>query len=125
VVGLTLVELLMAVVVLSGASVLILQALASAAYGLHVADNRLAVYDFSVSKIAQLQLDAQAGKDLKEKSRGTFLVGADRFKWSVTALPIPEIPELRSVRLTVAWGEGSHLTESQFHTLVRVPEEAL
>ena len=121
--GLTLVEVMMAVVILSCVSVFVLQALANASYALSVAENRTDVYEFALSKMAQLEMAVLATRGLGGNEESSFQVGSQKFEWKATQQPVLENPLVGSVTLTVTWHQGSQTYESRFETLVKVPLE--
>ena len=123
--GFTLVEVLVAVVILSTAAVLILQSLATVSHALNVVENRSNVYAFAVSKMAELEMAAREGEGLPEEDRGSFRIGLQAFKWQVSASPVTTDPplELKSVTLRVIWHQGSQRHGSKFSTLLKIPQE--
>ena len=123
----TLVEVLVAVGILSLAAVAVLIALAAVSHALAVAENRAGAYSFSLSKMAELQMAAgvaaSQGQPLQWKAHGAFRVGAQPFDWSVATEPAPIDPALELLTLTLAWAQGDQGHESRFKTLIRIPEE--
>lgn len=118
--GLTLVEILISVAILSAGTVVVMQALAQGAYVLKVATNRMWAYTFSKSKMADLEMSLKQGLELK--TRGTFRMGHEQFRWEIDTSPMEE-PALELVTLTVAWRQGAHDYASRFSTVARVLEE--
>ena len=116
--GLTLIELLVTVVLLSTSVVLIMQALARGAHSVRLAQHRLAAYTFLVAKMADVELNLNAGSELRP--HGEFRTGGTLFQWQLNTLPVMEEPRLEQVSLVVGWRQGPHRYESQVSTFRRV-----
>ena len=118
----TLVEVMVAVVLLSSAAVFVLQSLASLSRSLAISQKRSQVYDFAASKMAELELEMRREGALESDS-GYFRIGSERFTWKVASQLIdPELP-LESVVLTISWNMAGKAQSSQYRTMLRVPED--
>jgi len=111
-----------AVVVLSIASVFVLQALAMVARALDATESRSIVYDFAVSKMAEIEADVRA-TGLSENKTGSFRIGPQQFDWEVVFGPVSWAVTLESATLAVAWRQGSRTYKSQFSTVVSLPQK--
>lgn len=121
--GLTLVEVLASLVIISIGSVFILQALAKAAHTLTVAENRFLAYAFSASKFAELEVAKAEGLDLPGEE-GSFREKGTTFDWFWEVAPSPEEgPFLGEMRLSVTWKKGRHRYEKTTETLWKLPAE--
>lgn len=118
--GLTLIEILVTLVILSGGSVFVLQALGQGAQVLARAKTQLVVYQFARTKMADVEIGLRQGKELA--LRGRFQASGQEFRWRVHARPLEE-PELELVTLTIDWNLGRYAYESNFSTVTRVPVE--
>ncbi len=119
--GLTLVELLISVAILSVAVVLILQALLRGAYALTVAEHRFKAYTFAVAKLADLEMTPAIDP---EKTKGEFTMGRSRFDWSVAVQEDPQNATLNLVTLTVGWQQGRKTYETAISFLKPIPPPA-
>ena len=117
--GLTLIELLVTVVLLATSVVLIMQALARGAHSVRLAQHRLAAYTFLVAKMADVELNLNAGSELRP--HGEFRTGGTLFQWHLDTLPVMDEPQLEQVSLVVGWRQGPHSYESHISTFRRVP----
>jgi type II secretion system protein I len=118
--GLTLVEILVSIAILAGATVFVLQALVRGAHALSLARNRMRAYTFASAKMADLELQFRQG--LSPDPAGRFRVGRDQFLWRVSAEPSASDPRLERVTLTVSWQQGAHAYATHLGTLRRIPE---
>lgn len=118
--GLTLIELLATIVLLSVSVVFIMQALARGAHSVRLAQQRLAAYTFLASKIAEVELDLQAGRE-ELRPHGTFRMSGTPFHWQLGTLPVTDAPQLEEVTLTVGWRQGPHDHESHVSLLRQLP----
>ncbi len=103
--GLTLIEILISVAILSAAVTLILQGLVRGAYVLSVTEHRLKAYVFAMSKLADLETELRQGTQPLSQD-GEFREGPLRFEWRVDCAPVLEEPMLELVTLTVSWRQG-------------------
>ena len=117
--GLTLIELLVTVVLLSTSVVLIMQGLARGAHSVRLAQHRLAAYTFLVAKMADVELNLNAGSELRP--HGEFRMGGTPFAWRLDTLPVADEPQLEQVTLAVEWRQGPHSYESHVSTFRRAP----
>ncbi len=119
--GLTLIEVLISVVILSTGAVLVVQALARAAYAQAVVERQTAAYLFAMSKMAGLELAIDEGQELKDREAGSFRVENQLFQWETTAEPSRDDPELTTVALHVRWRYGPQTFEQRLETWMGVP----
>jgi type II secretory pathway pseudopilin PulG len=119
--GLTLIEVLMSVVLLSTGAVFIMQALARISYAQAVAEDRRTVYLFAISKMAEVALAVEQGTLSEDGERGSFRIGPRAFSWNATAEPLDDDPQGASVVLTTAWQRGSADFSHHVTTIVRTP----
>ena len=121
--GLTLIEVLISVVILSTGAVLVMHAFAKAWETVRVAEHRAAADVFALSKMADLELANQQGLDLMKHPSGAFRADGHPFSWHVSVEgPDAEHPDRSSlVTLTVTWPRGGDTDQLQCHTLLRPP----
>lgn len=121
--GLTLIELLVAVVILATSAVFVMGALARAAEAQAIADEQRCAYLFGLEKMAALEVGFFSGQEIAEKEEGSFLVGAQRFAWRTVARhPDEARPEVTAVALTVAWRRGEQDYAQQYRTTFTRPK---
>ena len=111
----------MSVVLLSMGAVFMMQALARISYAQAVAEDRRAVYLFSISKMAEVALKGEQGALSEHGERGSFRVGPRAFSWNATAEPLDDDPQGVSVLLTTSWHRGSADFSHHVETVVRIP----
>ncbi len=121
--GMTLVEVMVALSILSVAAVIVLQALATIYRALDVAEDRSAVCGFAGSKMAELILRPLEKNELSFSDGGSFSAGPQRFEWEGQGRPLAFNPALGSVELKIRWHKGRGSYESDFSTLVSLPLE--
>ena len=121
--GFTLIELLVSVVILASGAVLVMQGLAKAAQATLVTDQHEWAYLFALSKMADVELAARAGKELPEREAGTFQRDGQAFEWEVVTSAMDD-PLVKDVTLTVSWRAGSQAYDRRFETLLRTPAPA-
>ena len=121
--GLTLIEVLISVVILSTGAVLVMHVFAKSWETVRVAEHRAAADVFALSKMADLELANHQGLDLMKRPSGAFRVDGHPFTWQVSVEPPdPEHPEGSSlVTLTVTWPRGGDTDRLQCQTLLRPP----
>jgi len=119
----TLVELLVAVAILSGGSILILQSLATVSHALTVAENTAGIHPFAVNKMAERHLDVRRNRQLGEGEQGRFQMGKQSFEWEMVPQAVPEDPAVGAVTLTVRWRQGWRRYEENYRTLIWIPIE--
>lgn len=118
--GLTLVEVLVSIVILSTGAVLVVQGLARVSYAQMVAEQRTHAYLFALSKMAELEMAMQEGP-LAEHDDGSFRIGEQAFHWEVTSAEVAGAEEARAVSLEVAWHHGADVFEHRVDTVLRAP----
>ena len=121
--GLTLIEVLVSVVILSAGAVVLTQSLAGAAHAQAVAELRMQAYLLAASKLGELELLAARGEPLSPQEEGVIRVDGQVFDWSATASPLT-IDLVQTVQLRVSWRQGSRAYTQQMDTAVRLPESA-
>ncbi len=119
--GLTLVEILVSLAILSTSIVLILQAQVSGVSALTLAEQRLAACTLARSKMADLELGFHRGE--LPRPEGQLRVGRTAFRWRTETAPLPEDPQLEQVTLTVDWRYGRHDYASAVTTLRYIAED--
>jgi len=117
---LTLIEVLITIMILSGGAVLVIQALGRGAQALARAKTQMVVYQFARAKMADVELGLRQGEELAP--RGRFQSNGEEYRWSVAAQPLEE-PELERVTLTVDWSLGRYSYDAKFSTVRRLPIE--
>lgn len=118
--GLALVEVLVAVMILSTSSIFVLQALSRAAVLEREIRNLSRVQLFAADKMAEFEARVFEGKKLKKKYTGRFIEEEQDFQWRVTALPSIEFPSSQRVSLAVSWKQGAEAYQRNFTALVPV-----
>lgn len=123
--GLSLVELMASVVLLAVGSVVVMHALALAAYAQAILERRSGAYLVALSKLAGLELAFREGTALEDRAQehGSVRIGEQGFIWNVRMAPWGDDPHVRVVDLTVAWREGDQISERPFDTILRGPQE--
>ena len=119
----TLIEVMVALSILSVSSVISLQALATIYRALDVAANRSIVCDFAASQMAELVIRPLEKKELTFSDEGSFSVGPQRFQWEERGQPLAFNPSLGSVALNVSWQKGTAAYESNFSSIISLPIE--
>ena len=117
--GLTLIEILLSLVILSTAVTFIMQALARGAVALHVAKNLIGAYAFADAKLADAQLALAQHKD--PSGSGSFRQGRDPFEWTMAIAPWADALGVDEVTLQVAWQQGGQRYTRDVALLHRVP----
>lgn len=122
--GLTLVEILISVALLSSGAVLVMHAYAKIWQTTRIAEHRAAAHMFALSKMADLELANHQGLELTRRPSGTFRADGHPYTWYVSAaLSDPEHPEGPAlVTLTVTWPRGGDTDRLQLQTLLRPTE---
>lgn len=119
--GLTLIELLVSIVILSVGAIFVLRAYAKTAHALMIAEDRFNSYVFSVSKMAEKEMALREGLDVETGEEGTFQVEGQRFDWDIAVEPLSE-EQLNLMTLTVVWRRAGHTFEDHIQTLFKPPE---
>ena len=127
--GFSLIEVLVAIVILGIGGTAILQALGTVSRALMVAEERAAAYGVACSTMAERSL-ARFGTPVEKRSEdaGTVRVADQVVQWQTVREPMaviaaaPRAPlVLESLALRVAWSRGPRTTQEQIHTLLAVP----
>ena len=116
--GFTLIEILMSVAILSIGTVLVMQALARAAWGITAAEHRRQACLFSLSKMAEAELTLRTMKELEEHSGGSFQADQQAFVWNLSSMPETEGSPRRLISLAVTWEDGAHRYEHRVQTVL-------
>ena len=119
--GISLIEVLISAVILAVGAVVVLQAMAKAAYAQTVIDRQTGAYLFVLSKMADLALLAREGQVLPEQDDGTFREGCQTFTWTVATAPAFDDPSTRAVTLSISWQTGGSSEERRLETWLRLP----
>ena len=119
--GLTLIEVLISLAILSIGQVIVMQGLARGAHALAAARYRSTAYTFASAKLADLELSQQQGAEARLSGR--FGSGQETFNWRVDAVPQEDQPGLELVTLTVDWRQGQHAYAQRFSTMRRAAEK--
>lgn len=120
--GLTLVETLASVVILSVGTVYIMQALLRAAHAQAVASQQADASLLALSKLADVELAVREGRTPEEQKAGRVRLGPNTFDWELTTTPAITDPKLLTVALAVTWEEGGVSRARRVDTLLRLPE---
>ncbi len=121
--GLTLIEVLVSVVILSCGAVAVMQGLARAAYAASVAEQQTAAHVFALSKMSELELAVRRQEPLKPQESGDVRVGEQTYRWEVTAKPISDDSNLQYVSLVVSWSVGLRNYAHEIVTWLPMPEK--
>ena len=123
--GFTLVEVLIAVVILASGAVVVSQALAQLARGLALARQQSIVYDFAAAKMAEVAHDCLYAQPPDKEVDGSFQHGDQWYRWSVLAAEEADHPERRLVELTVVWNAAGQTQARRYaqRAAVRVEHE--
>ena len=117
--GLTLIEVLISVILLAGGTVLVMQSFATGWEAIVRADERTTAYLFALSKLADLELANQQGRELSDRINGSFRAEAKPFTWRLDAVPDgSSIQPPTQVTLSVSWPRGKSTDEAQFSVLL-------
>jgi len=124
--GLALVEVLVAVIILSTSSIFVLQALARTAVLEREIRNLGRAQVFASSKMAEIEALALKGTPFKPKQKGSFTGQEQTFDWQLTAKPYGGTEPLNRVTLEVLWKQGNEDYKRRVESLVPLPpvEEA-
>ncbi len=119
--GLTLIEVLVSLVILSVGAVTILQAMVRISHAQTLAVYQSKAYLFALSKLGDVEVAFREGKDVEERDTGTIRMGEHAFQWELVAIPLVEEPLVRAVSLAVRWRAGARTFQRRFETQLRVP----
>lgn len=120
--GLSLVEVLVAVVILAVGVVVVLPALGTISRAVAVADAHLQAYAIAVSKIAELEMARRLEPDPWERQSGVVWIGRDQVTWDAAPVPVAADPTLEQVTLTIGWRQGRQTYARRFSTVWRLPQ---
>ena len=120
--GLTLIEVLVSIVLVSVGAIGITHALVRASYAMNVVEQSSAVQLFTVSKMANLELAVESGDTLADHEDGSFRLGQQQFEWHVDSPPPPEGESMQAVSLNVTWQDGRHEHDRRVQAFIRLPE---
>ena len=121
--GLTLVEVLVSVALLGLGLVFILPSMVRISYALEVAEAKRLAYFFSVSKMAQVELNFREGIPPEEEDQGQFRSEGRQFQWDLLTSDIPDHPGFHSVLLAVHWRQGDRTYRREFPSLMKLQQE--
>lgn len=119
--GLTLVEVLVSLVILSVGAVTILQAMVRISHAQALAAYQSTAYLFALSKLGDVEVAFREGKEVEERDTGTFRMGEHAFQWELVARPLVEEPLVSAVSLAVRWRAGARTFQRRFETQLRMP----
>ncbi len=119
--GLTLIEVLVSVVILSTGSVLILQALAKVAEAQARLDDQANLYLFAISKMAEAELAVETGALPRDQESGSFRVESQTFDWALSVSPAVDDPQVYTIGLDVEVRNPSRPLSQRVETVLRVP----
>ena len=117
--GLTLIEVLVSLVILSAGAVTILQAMMRISHAQILTTYQSKAYLFALSKLGDVEMAFRQGGDVKEHDDGTVRVGECAFQWELAAIPLVEEPLVRAVSLAVRWRAGAQDFQRRFETQLR------
>ena len=121
--GLTLIEVLVSVVILSAGAIVLMQSLAQSAHAQAIAEAHIQAYVLAASKLGELELEAARGESLPERQEGIVRVGQQTFNWSATATALEASP-VQAVSLLVSWKEGARDYTLRLDTAIRASKPA-
>ena len=117
--GLTLIEVLVSLVILSVGAVTILQAMMRISHAQILTTYQSKASLFALSKLGDVEMAFRQGSDVKEHDGGTVRVGECAFQWELAATPLVEEPLVRVVSLAVRWRAGAQNFQRRFETQLR------
>ena len=121
--GLTLIEVLVSVVILSFGAVAIMQGLARAAYAASMSEQQTAAHILALSKMSDLELMVRRSEPLKPQDSGDVRVGVQTYRWEILAQPVSEESNLQRVSLLVSWSVGARNYAHQIVTWLPMPDK--
>ena len=119
--GLTLVEVLVSLVILSVGAVTILQAMVRISHAQALATYQSKAYLFALSKLGDVEVAFREGKDVEASDTGTVRMGEHAFQWELVATPLVKESLVRVVSLAVRWRAGTRAFQRRFETQLRLP----
>ena len=120
--GLTLVEILLSVAILSCGVVLVMQALVRGAYALARAEHQLQAYTFARAKMADIDMAVKQG--IEPKIKGEFRMGSMPYQWRLETSVLEDEPTLQLMTLWVGWRQGGYDYASTVSAVTRLPASA-
>ena len=119
--GLTLIEVLISVVILSMGSVVIMEAFGRMAQAMAIADDETGAYLFAMSKMSEVEVEFREGRAPEEdEESGSFRLGERGYEWALRSSTLSEEPPVKSIALDVEWQRGSEMYTRRFETMLRV-----
>jgi len=119
--GLALVEVLVAVIILSTSSIYVLQALARTAVLEREIHNLGRSQIFAANKMAEIEALARKGTEFKDKQKGSFTNQEQSFNWQMSAKPYSGAQALKHITLDVTWKQGTEDYKRRVESLVPLP----
>ncbi|MCM8812144.1 MAG: prepilin-type N-terminal cleavage/methylation domain-containing protein [Candidatus Omnitrophica bacterium] len=104
--GLTLIEVLGAIVLIAIAGVGSLQALAAISRAIQTAESRVIAYQFASSKFGDLQVTFFEKRSFDISEEGSFRQGGIEYRWFARAEEVEEGTSLGQLSVGVDWGAG-------------------
>ena len=83
--GLTLIEVLVSILIISGGCVYVLQALAQSARVQQLVEERISFYPFLASKLAKIEMRVSSEKDPFKSEKGSYEEKNRRYAWSISS----------------------------------------
>ncbi|MCK4993800.1 MAG: prepilin-type N-terminal cleavage/methylation domain-containing protein [Candidatus Omnitrophica bacterium] len=119
--GFTLIEVMVATVVLVVGVVVIFESFLISLDALAVFNNRLNAQWFFEEKICQIQsrLNEPAGAFLPLQSNGVISLGAEEYVWISTMQLVDPIQELYRVNLDLSWQQGNKIMKLRAQTMAK------
>jgi Tfp pilus assembly protein PilE len=121
--GLALVEVLVAVMILSTSSIFVLQALSRTAVLEREINHLGSSLAFASNKMAELEALSLTGAEFKQKQKGSFTHKEQSFQWQMIARPYSGALPLRHITLDVTWKQGEEDYKRRVESLVQLPAE--
>jgi prepilin-type N-terminal cleavage/methylation domain-containing protein len=126
--GMTLIEVLISLVILSSVTVFTLQALSKSAEVQRTTEFRRKAHFFALTRLAELEARVAPETEIEKTEKGRFRDGPDTFDWEIVTAPhglVPEeeapdpkeVPVLLELGLSVAWEQGLDANSVQLRTL--------
>jgi Tfp pilus assembly protein PilV len=105
--GISLIEVLLSISILSGGLVAVYQPLLSSLDILNYADVRSEASRLASDFIWQLEQDVQRMGELSYENKVGILLGQDRtYQYDLNVYPVSKLPQLRELELSVSWTVG-------------------
>ena len=119
--GLTLVEVLVSLVILSVGAVTILQAMVRISHAQALAAYQSKAYLVALSKLGDVEVAFREGRDVEASDTGTVRIGEHAFQWDLASTSLVGEPLVRVVSLAVRWRAGTQTFQRRFETQLRLP----